>query len=575
MRLTRALPLAVLVAAAIIATAVFVRTRPDAPPTPDSTPRGGQLVGSIRADPRTFNKYVAREAVVELIAMLTYARLVRINRATFEVEPWLAERWETSADGATHTLHLRSGVSWSDGTPFTSADVVFSMEAAFDPRTPTVPGSTLAIDGQPLRAVAVDAETVTIVYPRAFGPGIRLLDNLPILPKHKLEAALRDGTFAEAWNTKTPPSEIAGLGPFVLREYQPGQRLVFERNPHYWRKAPDGRPLPYLDRIVLEIAPDQNTELLRLTSGGIDLTQSELRPEDYPAIKQAASEGRLSLVELGIGTDADAFWFCLKPEVKRLDPRWAFVQKAEFRQAISHAVQRTRFADLVFLGAGVPVWGPITPGNTPWYSENIRTYEWSYDLAREKLASIGLIDRDGDHYVEDEHGTRASFTVLTQQGITAYERGTAQLKYELMQVGIDLIIAPLEFNTMIERMLASNYDAMYFRPSASDLDPALNQDFWLSSGSAHFWNLSQTTPATEWEAEIDRLMREQTSVLDQARRRALFEQVQRIFSEQLPVLYFAAPRIYYAQSARVHGATPSVLRPPVLWNADSLTMSAF
>jgi peptide/nickel transport system substrate-binding protein len=107
----------------------------------------------------------------------------------------------------------------------------------------------------------------------------------------------------------------------------------------------------------------------------------------------------------------------------------------------------------------------------------------------------------------------------------------------------------------------------------SDLDPGANLDLWLSSGGAHFWNLAQKTPATEWEKQIDALMLEQASTVDQARRKALFNDVQRIFAENLPVLYFAAPRLFYAHSMRVTGVVPSVLRPPALWNADSLAVT--
>jgi peptide/nickel transport system substrate-binding protein len=127
---------------------------------------------------------------------------------------------------------------------------------------------------------------------------------------------------------------------------------------------------------------------------------------------------------------------------------------------------------------------------------------------------------------------------------------------------------------MIERMLTSNYDAIYYRPIASELDPAMNPDLWMSAGSAHFWNLAQRTPATEWERQIDALMHEQTTTIDPARRRELFNQVQRLFAENLPVIYFVAPRLYYAHSARVTGASPSVIRPPVLWNADTLSVTS-
>ena len=535
--------------------------------------RGGQIVGSIRVAPRSFDRLLAADQASDLFSVLTQGRLVRINRVSFELEPWLAERWESTADGRVHTLHLRRGVVWSDGAPFTSADVLFSLRAAFDPKSGSVVGSSLMPGGKPMTASAPDANTVIVTYAAPSGPGLRLLDMLPIMPQHKLEAALDAGTFAKAWDPATPPAEIVGTGPFILREFQVGQRLVLERNPRYWRKAPDGGALPYLDRIVLEIVPDQNAELLRLQSGMTDLTYSELRSEDYVPVRRGEEEGKLKMVEAGVGTDADAFWFCLKPEVKKSDPRFAFVQKREFRQAISHAVDREEFARTVFLGEAVPVWGPITSGNRQWFTPNLPRYGYDPDKARALLKSIGLEDRNKNGVVEDAKGTEARFTVLTQRGLGYYERGTTVLREKAAQVGIALDIVPLENAALLPRLFDCQYDAIYMRVLMTDLDPAGNPDFWLSSGSTHFWNIGQKMPATDWEARIDTLMLEQASTLDLERRRAIFNDVQRILAENLPVLHFAAPRLYYGYSRRLVGVTASVIRPPILWSADTLSVT--
>ena len=535
--------------------------------------RGGQIVASIRTNPRSFNRIVTADQASDLLNLLMQGRLVRINRATFEVEPWLAEKWESSPDDRTHTLHLRPGVTWSDGTPFTSADVLFSIRAAFDPKAGSVVGSGLMPGGSPIRAEAPDSHTVVLSYAAPSGPGIRLLDMLPILPKHKLETALDAGTFAKVWDASVSPSALAGTGPFVLRENQIGQRLILERNPRYWRKTADGAQLPYLDRIVLEIVPEQNAELLRLQSGETDLTYTELRPEDYVPVRRAEEKGTLQMVEAGVSTDADSFWFCLKPEAKKGDPRFAFVQKREFRQAISHAVDREEFAQTVFLGEAVPVWGPVTPGNKQWFTPNLPRYSHDLSRARDLLKQIGLEDRNKNGVVEDGKGTEARFTVLTQRGIGYYERGTAVLREQAAKIGIALDIVMLEFPTMIERMLACNYDAVYMRVLMTQLDPAGNLDFWISSGSTHFWNIGQKMPATEWEQRIDTLMQEQAATLDPERRRTIFNDVQRIFAENLPALQFAAPRLYYGHSRRLTGVTPSVMRPAVLWSADTLSVT--
>src|SRR5262249_24502697 len=150
------------------------------------------------------------------------------------------------------TLSLRRDVVFSDGHPFSSDDVLFAFESVYDEKTGSVLADSLQEGGKKLQASATDAHTVVVTFPAAFAPGIRLLDSLPSLPRHKLEGALKAGTFRKAWSLDTPPSDVVGLGPFLLSEYLPGQRLVFVRNPRYFARALDGSALPYLDRVVAE-----------------------------------------------------------------------------------------------------------------------------------------------------------------------------------------------------------------------------------------------------------------------------------------------------------------------------------
>lgn len=560
-----------LIAALAVAVAVvFWLARPQ--PAPGAAAAGGSLVSSTRSEPRTFNRFVARDSTTETITFLTHARLVRVNRATFETEPMLAESWTRSADNLSYTLTLREGVAFSDGTPFTASDVVFSFRAAYDQKTHSSIGDILRVDGKVLEVQAIDDHTVAIRFPSPFGPGIRLLDNLPIYPKHLLESALAGGTFKEAWGPKTAPAEMAGLGPFVLRQYLPGQRLVFDRNPHYWRQDASGVQLPYLDRVTLEIVPDQNAELLRQQAGQIDCTQSEVRAEDYGTLKQAASAGRVRLHDLGAGLDADSLWFNLRKEAKMPETRRAWLQNVELRRAIAEAIDRTRFGETVFLGAAVPVFGPVSPANKLWFDPQVPAVAFDRARAAGRLAAMGLKNRNRDGILEDRHGDQARWTLITQKGNTALERGAAVIRDELRQIGLAVDVVPLEVGALVERLERGDFEALYFRFLTTDLDPALNLDFWLSSGSAHVWNRLQATPATDWEKRVDELMARQAATLDEAERKRLFGEVQRIFADEMPVLYFAAPRVFVATSARVLHATPALLRPMVLWSADTLAV---
>jgi len=235
-RLLRPLLTLLLLAVAVgVLWSVWRDTRPDIPArsaAPVELPRGGTLVATLRSEPRSFNRLMFRDVPASVFATLTQGELVRVNRVTHQVEPRLAESWDTTNEGRTYTFKLRRDVRWSDGEPFTSADVVFSVKAVFDPTVKSVLGSSLLIGDQPFTATAPDPHTVVITYPAPFGPGVRLLDNLTLVPRHKLEGPLRDGTFAQAWGASTPPSEIVALGPLVLSRYEAGQPLTFEHNPH-------------------------------------------------------------------------------------------------------------------------------------------------------------------------------------------------------------------------------------------------------------------------------------------------------------------------------------------------------
>jgi peptide/nickel transport system substrate-binding protein len=535
-----------------------------------TVPRGGDLVLSIRAEPRTFNSLTVPDTTTEVIASLVHAKLIRINRVTDEIEPWLAESWTRSDDGLRYVIKLRPNVTFSDGQPLTAGDVVFSLAAAYTVRAVA---DTLEIDGKRLSIDAADPLTLTLTFPALFAPGLRMLDRLPVLPRHKLEAALKSGTVEKAWSLSTPPSEIVGLGPFVLREYQPGQRLVLARNPHYWRRDASGGQLPYLDRVIVDIIPDENAQLLRLASGQSDLTVSEVPADAYATIKRAADAKTLQLFDLGVGFDANALWFNLKPGSLGPDPRAAWLQRDELRRAISMAVDRRLFADTVFLGAGLPVFGPVTPANKRWHWSETPQTPHDPAAARALLASIGLADRNGDGVLEDAGGRKAQFTLLTQKGRTSLERGVAVIRDELKKVGLAVDVAPLDSGAVIQRIVSSKYDAVYFAPLWSDTDPAANADFWLSSGAAHFWNMEQKTPATEWERQIDGLMARQMHSTDDQERKRMFDSVQKIFAEHVPVIYFVAPRIFAAASTRVQNVVPAVKGPQLFWSPDTVAVT--
>jgi peptide/nickel transport system substrate-binding protein len=555
-------------AACLVAASLACRAAPSGRTDPGPT-RGGELTASIRTEPRNFARFGPPEATTDLVALLLHAGLIRINRVTDDVEPWLAESWTQSADGRQYTLKLRPSVTFSDGHPMTADDVLFSFEAVYAAGV----AESIEVDGKRLVVSAVDPQTVRITFPSVFAPGLRILQNVNILPRHKLESALKSGALKSAWGLATAPAELAGLGPFVLSTYQPGQRLVFTRNEHYWRRDGAGAALPYLDRITLDVVPDENTQLLRLESGQSDMTSSQLPAEAYASLKRASDQGRARLYDLGPALYPDCLWFNLKPGVFSGDPRASWLQRDELRRAISMAVDRRLFADTVFLGAGVPVFGPVSPANKRWYWEGTPAIPHDPQQAKMLLASIGLTERGDDGLLRDRAGMPARFTVLTQKGRPPFERGVAVIRDELRKIGLTVDVVALEGNALVQQVYGGKYDAMYFNAYLSDSDPASTPDFWVSSGTSHFWNPEQKTPATDWEKQIDQLMLAMTVSTDMAERKRAFDGVQRVFVEHQPAIYFVAPRIFVGSSTRVGNVTPVVTRPQLLWSPDTVTVA--
>jgi peptide/nickel transport system substrate-binding protein len=557
-----ALGLAILTGTVTVVAAALRHSRTASDATPVDT-----LVASIRAEPRSFNRYMARDLSTTVVTSLMHAALVRVDRVTNQLEPELAESWELLPDRHTYRLRLRQDVKFSDGTPFSAEDVVFSFRAIYDEAVGSVLADTLQVGGKPLLVAAEDATTVTIRFPSPFAPALRILDGVPIYPRHTLESSLKAGTFRSAWGAATPPSELVGLGPFTLVRHESGQHLVFDRNPFYWQRT---RGLPKLSRLVLQVIPDQDAELLQLSTGAIDLTQSELRPSDVGALKPATAAGNLRATEAGVGLDGDLLWINLTP-AKARDPRSGWLQHADFRRALARSIDRRAFVDAVYLGAAVPADSIVSPGNRDWHAA-APLPDYDVAAAKQLLASLSLIDRTGAGRLEDSNGREVRLTLLTQKGNTSLERGAAFIRDSLAPLGVRVDVVALEVGALIDYIRRGDYDAAYFRLLTTDPDPALNLDFWLSSGSAHMWNPEQHRPAAIWEARVDRLMNEISSTLDADRRVVLFAEVQRVIADEVPVLCFAFPRLSIAMSARVAGAAPVPFRPPVLWKPEVITV---
>ena len=198
---------------------------------------GGRLVVALRAEPKTFNPVIAADSPSRAVVWQMIGDLVHINRYTQKTEPALAKSWSASSDGRRFIVQLRRGLRFSDGQPLDADDVLFSFQVYLDENVHAPQRDLLIVGGKPITLRKLDSYRIEFELAQPYAAAERLFDGFAILPRHLLEKAYREGKLAQAWTLNTPPAEIAGLGPFRLKEYVPGQRLVLERNPYYWKQV--------------------------------------------------------------------------------------------------------------------------------------------------------------------------------------------------------------------------------------------------------------------------------------------------------------------------------------------------
>ena len=533
---------------------------------------GGRLVFSLRAEPKTLMPLNALDASSKEIQGLLHSDLVHIHRPSQETRPALAREWSRSRDGKQYTLQLRRGLKFSDGQPLTVADVLFTFRVLLDENVKAPGRDLLRVDGKfpTLRAVGENAIEVTL--PAPYAPAERLFDSIAILPRHKLEAAYLAGKLLEKWTVGAPSSELAGTGPFRLKEYLPGQRMVLERNPHYWKRDTAGVQLPYLDEVVVIFSPNPEAELLRFRAGDTHL-HSRLTARGYGSLERLPLEQRPILKDLGPGLEQHFLFFnqndLTDSGLSALLAKRGWLQDVRFRRAVSMAIDRAGIARLVFQGKASALSSHVSPGNKLWYSGASSVPVRSVDEARRQLKAMGLTWK-GEQLV-DSSGNAVSFTVAMNAANTEQRQMAAMIQEDLRALGITVSLAPLEFRSLIDRVLnTKDYEAAILALRDGDVDPTAQMPMLLSSGRMHFWHPNQPQPATAWEGEIDRLMKRQVSEIDPLKRKTDYAQVQRIISRELPFLGLVSPHVLIGAHRALRNVQSAVLAPHLLEGLDEI-----
>jgi peptide/nickel transport system substrate-binding protein len=540
---------------------------------------GGRLVVSLRGEPKTLNPLIAADARSREVIGVMQADLVHINRATQLTEPALAKSWKVSADGLEYTLVLRKGLKFSDGQPLDADDVVFTFRVYLDESVHAPQRDLLIVGGKPIVVRKVNAQTVVFQLAKTYGVGERLFDGLAILPRHLLEKPFQEGKLGQIGTLATAANQWAGTGPFRLKEYVAGQRLVLERNPYYWKTDAKGNRLPYLDELVFLFVPNADAQVLKFQSGETDVI-SQVSAENFSVLSRQPKG--YAMTDAGAGLEYNFLFFNLNvagektmPEMQR---RQKWFREVKFRQAVSAAVDREAIVRLVYQGRGAAIWGLVAPGNRRWGDEKLAHPARSLERARALLKEAGFSwsnGPDGESVLQDSDGKPVEFSILTSSTNADRAKMAALIQDDLKQIGMRVQVVPLEFRSLLDRVTQTKeYDACVMGIASFDADPNSDINVWLSSGGTHLWNPTQAHPGTPWEAEIDRLIEEQMSARTFEQRKKLYDRAQEILAENQPMIFLASPDILAGAKNSVGNFHPVVLEPYVLWNVEQLFLKS-
>lgn len=535
---------------------------------------GGRLVVALKAEPKTLNPVIAVDQPSREVIGRMIGDLIHINRATQLTEPALARSWKVSADGRRYTLRLRRGIRFSDGQPFTADDVVFSFQAYLDAKINSPQRDLLIIGGKPINVRKVDAWTVEFEMAQPYAAAERLFDSVAILPRHVLEAEHRAGKLGEGWGLNTPARQVVGLGPFRLKEYVPGQRLVLERNPYYWKADQKKTRLPYLDELVFLFVNSEDAQVLRFTAGETDLI-SRLSPDNFAVLEKDQAARGYRMYDVGPGLEFNFLFFNLNSVLPKgsaeLAKKQRWFQDVAFRQAVSSAIDRAGINKLVYRGRGSVLATQVTPAYRDWIDASIPQPVRSLARSRELLQRAGF-KWAGDGRLVDASGAPVEFSIATSASNAQRTQMATIIQDDLKELGIKVNVVPLDFRSLLDRVYQSHdYEAVVLALGGGDVDPNPQMNVWLSNGSTHLWDLGESKPATPWEAEIDRLMNQQLTTRDPRQRRKLYDRVQEIVAQELPLICLVSPHILVGAKDGIANLQPAILDHYVLWNVDELS----
>ncbi len=555
-----------------------------------SAQSNNQLVSAILTDPKTFNAALSNESP-NIFGYVGEGLITENGKGI--VEPALAESWVISPDSKTVTFTLKPNLKWSDGAPLTVDDVAFTFnEVYFNEDIPTDTRDILKIgkDKKLPTLKIIDANQIAFTTPEPFAPFLRTL-GISILPAHKLRSTVKQKDkegkplFLSTWGINTKPKDLVSNGIFTLDSYTPGERLVFKKNPYYWRKDKQGKQQPYIDKLVWQIVESTDTSLVQFRSGGLD--SYGVSPDYFSLLKKEEQKGGFKIYNGGASTGTTFMSFNLnegdrngKSLVDPIKSRW--FNTVQFRQAIAYATNRQRMINNIYRGLGAAQDSPISVPSPYYFSreQGLPVYDYNPKKAKEILLAAGFKYNQQDKLIDDQ-GNLVRFTLITNSGNKIREALGSQIKQDLALIGIEVDFTPIAFSLLIDKIDNTlEWDSLLIGFTGG-IEPNDGANFWSVDGGSHLFNIKPKKGSppingrkvAEWEKKIDTLYIQAAQELDETKRRKIYIETQRITQENLPCIYLVNALSLSAVKNRVKGIDYSPISGP-FWNLHELTLTA-
>ena len=537
---------------------------------------GGELIiSTIGEGPKTFNPCNTKDATSSSMAGMMYDGLLTTNPRTGEVMPLMAKDFEIN--GNEYIIHLRHGLKWTDGKPITADDIMYTYnEIVFKGLGNPSTMDAMKVDGELPQITKINNYTVKFTTPQIFAPFLRQL-SYPIVPKHYFKPYSDKGesAFNAFLNPDTPPEQIVSSGAFKLKEYVAAQRVVFERNPNYYKINLDNEKLPYLNKVVYLIVGDTNNEILKFEAKELDVLSFRGSNVARYKLKEPTSD----YVIYNIGPDTGTLFLVInlnnrkdkngKPYVNPVKQKW-FANR-DFRAAIDWAIDRESMVKNIASGVAEPLFTAESL-NSIYLNNYIKGHPCDLCVAQKSLEKAGFKKKNGKLY--DSSGNRVEFDLFTNAGVLDREALGVMIKQDLEELGMKVNFKPVEFNSLVNKLTNTHdWDMAIMGLTGSPLEPHDGKNVWTSSGSLHMFNQRpagyKIDDRLDWEKELDEIFRDGALKLSYEERKPLYDRYQTIIYNQKPIIYLYSPIRIMAIRKKFKNVFPTSLSG-LIYNLDEI-----